>query len=106
MPSYQPGTLHKYSFPVQNIVVSLGIVTQACLGNARRIALGLYSSDTSMVIYPTSTGLIQSQILPSLGLGGGYWFLAQDVGPLCQIEWYCYSTMGGVITVLEVVEEK
>ena len=105
MPSFTPGTLHKYSFPAQNIVVSANLVTQSCLSNARRIALGLYSADATMVIFPTSSGLLQSQIYPSLATGGGYWFLAQDVGPLCQLEWYCFSTVGGVITVLEVVED-
>ena len=105
MPSFTPGTLHKYSFPVQNIIVAANTITQASSGNARRIALGLYSSDSTMVIYPTSMGLLMSQIYPSLATGGGYWFLAQDVGPLCQLEWYCYTTTGGVITVLEVVEE-
>lgn len=105
MPSFKPGTLHKYSFPVQNIVVGATIVTQACLGNTRRIALGIYSSEPSMVIYPMSTGVLISQIKPALGLGGGYWFLAADTGPLCQLEWYAYTTLGGTVTVLEVVEE-
>lgn len=105
MPSFTPGTLHKYSFPVQNIVISATVATQACLGNTRRIALGIYSSESTMVIYPTSSGLTLSQIKPALGLGGGYWFLAGDTGPLCQLEWYAYCTNPGVITVLEVVEE-
>ena len=105
MPSYQPGTLHRYSFPVQNIVILASTTTQVCLSNARRIALGLYSLDAYMVIFPTSTGTIQSQISPANSTSGGYWFLAQDVGPLCQLEWYAYTTSGGTITVLEVVEE-
>jgi hypothetical protein len=105
MPSYQPGTLHKYSFPAQNLVLDASTTIQVCLSNARRIALGLYSLDANMVIYPTSTGTLQSQISPANATSGGYWFLAQDVGPLCQLEWYAYSTSGGIITVLEVVEE-
>jgi len=105
MPSYQPGTMNKYSFPVQNLVVNGVTVTQVCLSNSRRIALGLYSLDSNMVIFPTSTGALQSQISPSNSSAGGYWFLAQDVGPLCQLEWYAYTITGGTITVLEVVEE-
>lgn len=105
MPSYQPGTLHKYTFPVQNIVINANVTTQVNLSNARRIALGLYSLDPNMVIFPTSSGVFQSQISPSNSTSGGYWFLAQDVGPLCQLEWYAYTTTGGTITVLEVVEE-
>jgi len=105
MPSFTPGTLHKYTFPAQNIVVDANTVTQVNLSNARRIALGLYSLDPNMVIFPTSTGALQSQISPSNATSGGYWFLAQDVGPLCQLGWYAYTTSGGTITVLEVVEE-
>ena len=105
MPSYQPGTLHKYTFPVQNIVINANVTTQVNLSNARRIALGLYSLDSNMVIFPTSSGVFQSQISPSNSTSGGYWFLAQDVGPLCQLEWYAYTITGGTITVLEVVEE-
>lgn len=105
MPSFIPGTLHKYTFPVQNIIVAANVTTQVNLSNARRIALGLYSLDPNMVIFPTSTGVFQSQISPSNSTSGGYWFLAQDVGPLCQLEWYAYTTTGGTITVLEVVEE-
>jgi hypothetical protein len=105
MPSFIPGTLHKYTFPVQNIVVNANVTTQVNLSNARRIALGLYSLDPNMVIFPTSSGVFQSQISPSNSTSGGYWFLAQDVGPLCQLEWYAYTTTGGTITVLEVVEE-
>lgn len=105
MPSFIPGTLHKYTFPVQNVVVLAGVTTQVNLSNARRIALGLYSLDSNMVIFPTSTGTLQSQISPSNSTSGGYWFLAQDVGPLCQLEWYAYTSSGGTITVLEVVEE-
>lgn len=105
MPSFIPGTLHKYTFPVQNIVVNANVTTQVNLSNARRIALGLYSLDSNMVIFPTSSGVFQSQISPSNSTSGGYWFLAQDVGPLCQLEWYAYTTTGGTITVLEVVEE-
>jgi hypothetical protein len=105
MPSFIPGTLHKYTFPVQNIVINANVTTQVNLSNARRIALGLYSLDSNMVIFPTSTGVFQSQISPSNSTSGGYWFLAQDVGPLCQLEWYAYTTTGGTITVLEVVEE-
>ena len=105
MPSFTPGTLHKYTFPAQNVVVDANTVTQVNLSNARRIALGLYSLDSNMVIFPTSTGALQSQISPSNATSGGYWFLAQDVGPLCQLEWYAYTTSGGIITVLEVVEE-
>jgi hypothetical protein len=105
MPSFIPGTLHKYTFPVQNIVINANVTTQVNLSNARRIALGLYSLDSNMVIFPTSTGVFQSQISPSNSTSGGYWFLAQDVGPLCQLEWYAYTSSGGTITVLEVVEE-
>jgi len=105
MPSFTPGTLHKYTFPAQNIVVDASTITQVNLSNARRIALGLYSLDPNMVIFPTSTGVFQSQISPSNATSGGYWFLAQDVGPLCQLEWYAYTSSGGTITVLEVVEE-
>ena len=105
MPSYQPGTLHKYTFPVRNLVISAATTTQVNLSNARRIALGLYSLDSNMVIFPSSTGTDQSQISPSNATSGGYWFLAQDVGPLCQLEWYAYTSSGGTITVLEVVEE-
>lgn len=105
MPSFTPGTLHKYSFPVQNIVLNPTTTTQVSLGNSRRIALGLYSAEPTMVIYPATTEIVLSQIYPALGLGGGYWFLAQDTGPLCQLEWYAYCTNSGTITVLEVVEE-
>ena len=105
MPSFSPGIMHKYSFPVNNISVFATIVTKVTKGNPRRIALGLYSSEPTMVIYPASTGVSLSQIKPAIGLGGGYWFLAQDTGPLCQLEWYAHCTTTGVITVLEVVEE-
>ena len=105
MPSFTPGTQHKYSFPGTTIVLDAGIVTQVSIGNPRRIALGLFSTDSAMRIFPTSTGVLLSQISPNLATSGGYWYLASESGPLCQLDWYGYSVSGGSITVLEVVEE-
>lgn len=105
MPSYNPGTLNKYSFPGTTTVLSAGIVTQVCQGNARRIALGLFSTDSAMRIFPTSMGVLMSQISPNLATSGGFWYLASETGPLCQLEWYGYSISGGSVTTLEVVED-
>ena len=104
MPSYIPSAVHTYTFPVQNISLTDLVVTQICLGNARRIALGIYSSYSTVTIFPTSAGVIQSQIQPYLAPAGGYWYLAKEVGSLTQIEWYAYCTVPSIITVLEVVE--
>jgi hypothetical protein len=105
VPSYNPGTLNKYSFPGTTTVLSAGIVTQVCQGNARRIALGLFSTNADMRIFPTSMGVLMSQISPNLATSGGFWYLASETGPLCQLEWYGYSVSGGSVTTLEVVEE-
>ena len=104
MPSYIPSAVHTYSFPIQNISLTDLVVTQICLGNARRIALGIYSSYSTVSIFPTSAGVIMSQIQPYLAPAGGYWYLAKEVGSLTQIEWYAYCTVPSIITVLEVVE--
>lgn len=105
MPSYIPSAVHTYSFPIQNISLTDLVVTQICLGNTRRIALGIYSSFSTVAIFPTSAGVIQSQIMPYLAPAGGYWYLAKEVGSLTQIEWYAYCTTPSIITILEVVEE-
>lgn len=105
MPSFTPGTNHKYSFPATTIAINANEPTQVAFGNPRRIALGLFSLDSNMVIFPTSTGVMFSQISPALATSGGYWYLASESGPLCQIDWYAYTSSGGSVTVLEVVEE-
>lgn len=105
MPSFTPGTIHKYSFPVTNIVLNATTITQVSVGNARRIALGLFSLTQDLVIYPVTSGIQLSQISPYNSSIGGIWYLASEVGPLCQLDWYAYSISGGTITVLEVVEE-
>lgn len=105
MPSFTPGTVHKYSFPVTNIVLNAATITQVSFGNARRIALGLFSLTQDLVIYPVTSGIQLSQISPYNSSIGGIWYLASEVGPLCQLDWYAYSISGGTITVLEVVEE-
>lgn len=105
MPSFTPGTIHKYSFPATTIVVNAGVQTQVVFGNPRRIALGLFSLDDQMRIFPASIGVLLSQISPALATSGGYWYLASESGPLCQLDWYAYTVSGGSITVLEVVEE-
>lgn len=105
MPSFTPGTMHKYSFPVTTLTINPDQITQCVFGNSRRIALGLFSMSTDLVIYPTTVGTQLSQISPYNSSIGGIWYLASEIGSLCQIDWYCYSFIGGAITILEVVEE-
>lgn len=105
MPSFTPGMLHKYTFPVQTIAVNSDEITQCVLSNPRRIALGLFSLTSDLVIYPSSVGIQLSQISPYASNLGGFWYLASEVGPLCQLDWYCWTFIGGAITILEVVEE-
>lgn len=105
MPSFTPGTTHKYSFPVTNIVLNASEITQISLGNSRRIALGIFSLTSDLVIYPITSGIQLSQISPYNSSIGGIWYLASDVGPLCQLDWYGFTPSSGTVTVLEVVEE-
>lgn len=105
MPSFVPGTMHKYSFPVTTLAINGNEITQCVYGNSRRIALGLFSLTADLVIYPSSVGIQLSQISPYASNLGGFWYLASEVGSLCQIDWYCYSLLGGAITIIEVVEE-
>jgi hypothetical protein len=105
MPSFTPGTMHKYSFPVNSFAVNANDITQIVFGNTRRIALGIYSLTPDLVIYPSTIGIVLSQISPYQANRGGFWYLASEVGSLCQIDWYAYTVIGGAITILEVVEE-
>ena len=94
-----------YSLPMQTLIFSGGDTLQLCRPNPRRVAVGFYSSSTTMQIYPTSVGVIISQIKPGLSTNSGIWFLADDAGPLVQIEWYGYDISSSSITVMEVVRE-
>lgn len=105
MVQFVPSILRTYTLPQSNIAFGANVVTQIASSNPRRIAIGMYASDSNVRIYPTSSGVTQSNIKPYLSSAGGYWYMASEVGPLCQVDWYCYSTSPGSITVLEVVEE-
>lgn len=105
MVQFVPSILRTYTLPQSNINFGALVVTQVASSNPRRIALGLYASDGNVRIYPTSSGVALSNIKPFLSSAGGYWYMASEVGPLAQVDWYCYSTAPGSITVLEVVEE-
>ena len=94
-----------YSLPMQTIVFSGGDTLQLCRPNPRRVAVGFYSSSTTMQIFPTSVGVILSQIKPGLSTNSGIWFLADDAGPLVQIEWFGYDASSSSITIMEVVRE-
>jgi hypothetical protein len=94
-----------YSLPMQTIAFSGGDTLQLCRPNPRRVAVGFYSSSTTMQIYPTSVGVILSQIKPGLSTNSGIWFLADDAGPLVQIGWYGYDASASSITIMEVVRE-
>ena len=105
MVQFVPSILRTYTLPQSNINFGALGVTQVASSNPRRIALGLYASDGNVRIYPTSSGVALSNIKPFLSSAGDYWYMASEVGPLAQVDWYCYSTAPGSITVLEVVEE-
>ena len=94
-----------YSLPMQTIVFNGGDTLQLCRPNPRRVAVGFYSSSTTMQIYPTSVGVILSQIKPGLSTNSGIWFLADDAGPLVQIEWFGFDASSSSITIMEVVRE-
>ena len=94
-----------YSLPMQTLVFSGGDTLQLCRPNPRRVAVGFYSSSTTMQIYPTSVGVILSQIKPGLSTNSGIWFLADDAGPLVQIEWFGYDASASSMTIMEVVRE-
>ena len=94
-----------YSRPMQTIVFNGGDTLQLCRPNPRRVAVGFYSSSTTMQIYPTSVGVILSQIKPGLSTNSGIWFLADDAGPLVQIEWFGFDASSSSITIMEVVRE-
>jgi len=94
-----------YSFPVNTITVGAGTTIEVCKGNPKRVALGFYSLSPDLTIYPTYVGAVLSQIRPWTQNTSGIWYLAEDLGPLVQIEWYAYSTAIAYITVLQVVKE-
>lgn len=94
-----------YSLPMQTIAFTGGDTLQLCKPNPRRVAVGFYSSSTTMQIYPTSVGVILSQIKPGLSTNSGIWFLADDAGPLVQIEWFGYDLNPASITIMQVVKE-
>lgn len=95
-----------YSLPMQTLVFAGGDTLQLCRANPRRVAVGFYSSSTTMQIYPTAAGVGLSQIKPGLSTNSGIWFLADDAGPLTQIEWYGFNQNPGSITIMEVVREQ
>ena len=94
-----------YSLPMQTIVFNGGDTLQLCRPNPRRVAVGFYSSSTTMQIYPTNAGVQVSQIKPGLSTNSGIWFLSEDAGPLVQIEWFGYDASASSITIMEVVRE-
>lgn len=94
-----------YSLPMVNIVYSAFDIVQICKPNPRRVAVGFFSGDVDCRIYPTASGVILSQIKPSVSTNGGIWFLSEDSGPLVQIEWYSTSISSGTITIMQVVQE-
>ena len=94
-----------YSLPMQTLSFSGGDTLQLCRPNPRRVAVGFYSSSTTMQIYPTNAGVQVSQIKPGLSTNSGIWFLSEDAGPLVQIEWFGYDASASSITILEVVRE-
>ena len=94
-----------YSLPMQTLIFTGGDTLQLCRPNPRRVAVGFYSSSTTMQIFPTSVGVILSQIKPGLSTNSGIWFLADDAGPLVKIEWFGYDLNAASITVMEVVRE-
>lgn len=94
-----------YSLPMQTIIFSGGDTLQLCRPNPRRVAVGFYSSSTTMQIFPTAVGVVASQIKPGLSTNSGIWFLADDAGPLVQIEWFGFDSLNSSITVMEVVRE-
>lgn len=94
-----------YSLPMQTIVFNANDVIQICKSNPRRVALGFYSTSTTMAIYPNASGVILSQMKPGLSTNSGMWFLADESGPLTQIEWYGYDPNSGSITIMQVVRE-
>jgi hypothetical protein len=94
-----------YSLPMQTIQFAGGDVLQLCRPNPRRVAVGFYSSSSSMQIYPTALGVLTSQVKPGLSTNSGIWFLAEDAGPLVQIEWFGYDLSASSITVMQVVRE-
>lgn len=94
-----------YSLPMQTLAFSGGDTLQLCRPNPRRVAVGFYSSSTTMQIYPTNAGVQVSQIKPGLSTNSGIWFLSEDAGPLVQIEWFGYDASASSITIMEVVRE-
>ena len=94
-----------YSLPMQTLSFSGGDTLQLCRPNPRRVAVGFYSSSTTMQIYPTNAGVQVSQIKPGLSTNSGIWFLSEDAGPLVQIEWFGYDASASSITIMEVVRE-
>ena len=94
-----------YSLPMQTIAFAGGETLQLCRPNPRRVAVGFYSSSTSMQIFPTSVGVVLSQIKPGLSTNSGIWFLSEDAGPLVQIEWFGLDIDPASITIMEVVRE-
>lgn len=102
---FVPSILRTYTLPQANISFGANVITQIVQANPRRIALGIYASDGDVRIFPTSSGVILSNIKPYLASAGGYWYMASEVGPLTQVDWYCFSINSGSVTVLEVVEE-
>ena len=94
-----------YSLPMQTLAFSGGDTLQLCRPNPRRVAVGFYSSSTTMQIYPTNAGVQVSQIKPGLSTKSGIWFLSEDAGPLVQIEWFGYDASASSITIMEIVRE-
>ena len=94
-----------YNLPMVTLTLIPNQTLQVCKGNPRRVALGFYSSNTDVRIFPTSIGALLSQIKPGLSTNSGIWYLAEDSGPLVQIEWYALSDTTAYITVMQVVQE-
>lgn len=105
MVQFVPSILRTYTLPQANITLPAATPILVSQSNPRRIAIGMYASDASVKIYPTSSGVSASNIKPYLSSAGGYWYMASEVGPLAQIDWWAYSFSGAAITILEVVEE-
>lgn len=94
-----------YSLPMVTLTLNLNETVQACKANPRRVAVGFYSTSTDLKIFPTSAGVVLSQIKPGLSTNSGIWFLSEDAGPLVQIEWYALSSSTAYLTVMQVVQE-
>ena len=94
-----------YRLPSNNIVIAGQVATSVCNPNPRRVGLGFYSSANAVSFFPTTEGVQMSQLYLSASVSNGLWLLWRDVGPLCQTEWYAFSSAGENVTVFEIIEE-